>query len=137
MQEATELSDLKASMGKKGARQERGPDQEALHHGALASLAAMRAGTANTRMRCGRCEACLATRGTARRCLVNRAAAAAAGGHSGAQVEIPMAHILSFSPKCFTNPQHQVYEYFGKTTLGRTHRTNPSAQTHSFVVMHI
>ncbi|CAL8466241.1 g5777 [Coccomyxa elongata] len=91
VQEATDLSDLLASMGKEHARPERGPQQEpphqgdAPHHGALAALAATRAGAANSRARCGRCEACLATGGAARRCLVNRAAAAAAGGHSGAQ----------------------------------------------------
>jgi hypothetical protein len=63
------------------ARGDKGPHQEA-----LAALAAMRAAAANLRVRCGFCEACLATQGAARRCLVNRAAAAAAAGHSGAQV---------------------------------------------------
>ncbi|BDA51428.1 probable BsuMI modification methylase subunit YdiP at N-terminal half [Coccomyxa sp. Obi] len=83
VQEATDLSDLKASMGKEAARPEKGPHQEA-----LAALAATRACAANTRKRCGYCEACLATGGAARRCLVNRTAAAAAGGHSGAQVAV-------------------------------------------------
>ena len=54
---------------------------------AMAAHAARRAATANTMAPCTRCEACCRARGTAsRRCLAMRAAAAAAAGHSGAQV---------------------------------------------------
>ncbi len=73
--------DLVVAAAKEGAEAEKGAHREA-----LAALAATRAAAANLRMRCGYCEACLATQGASRRCLVNRAAAAAAGGHSGAQV---------------------------------------------------
>ena len=66
-----------------GAEADKGPLQEV-----LAALAANRAAAENLRVRCGYCEACLATQSSARRCLVNRAAAAAAAGHSGAQVRI-------------------------------------------------
>lgn len=82
-QEAKELADLVAAVAKGTAGGDRGPHQEA-----LAALAASRAAAANVRMRCGGCEACLATQGALRRCLVNRAAAAAAAGHSGAQVAV-------------------------------------------------
>ncbi|KAL0032292.1 hypothetical protein WJX79_002892 [Trebouxia sp. C0005] len=46
------------------------------------------AAAANLRKRCNQCEACLASQGNQRRCLTNRAAAAAAAGHSGAQIAI-------------------------------------------------
>ena len=75
------MSDLLAATAKEGAEAEEGAHQEA-----LAALAAACAAAANLRVRCGYCEACLATHGVLRCCLVNHAAAAAAGGHSGAQV---------------------------------------------------
>lgn len=55
---------------------------------ALASYASAGACAANLKARCGRCEVCLTTHqsGVPRRCLANRVAAAAAAGHSGAQV---------------------------------------------------
>ena len=52
----------------------------------MAALAAAQASEENMRVRCGECDACLANTGTPRRCLVMRACAAAAAGHSGAQV---------------------------------------------------
>ena len=55
------------------------------HARAVAALAAQRAAAACAKARCGACEACRSTQGAQRRCLANRAAAAAAGGHSGAQ----------------------------------------------------
>ncbi|CAL5222508.1 g4882 [Coccomyxa viridis] len=60
------------------------------HNEALRQVAASRAAAANAQVRCGQCETCICTQGmpTPRRCLLNRAAAAAAGGHSGAQVAI-------------------------------------------------
>ncbi len=80
-QEAKGLAGVVAAAAKGDEAAEKGP-----HEAALAALAATRAAAANLRVRCGRCEACTATQGSARRCLVNRAAAAAAAGHSGAQV---------------------------------------------------
>jgi hypothetical protein len=80
-QEAIGLSDVLAAASQSGALACRSP-----HEGVMAAVAASRAAEANARIRCGRCEACLATQGASRRCLVNRAAAAAAAGHSGAQV---------------------------------------------------
>ncbi len=58
------------------------------HNEALRQVAASRAAAANAQVRCGQCETCICTQGTPmpRRCLLNRAAAAAAAGHSGAQV---------------------------------------------------
>ena len=66
-----------------GAEADKGPLQEA-----LAALAANRAAAANRSVGCGDCAAGRPTQSSARRCLVNRAAAAAAAGHSGAQVWI-------------------------------------------------
>ncbi|CAL8467770.1 g7308 [Coccomyxa elongata] len=83
VQEAKELWDLIVAAAKEGAEAEKGAHREA-----LAALAATSAAAANVCVRCGYCEACLATQGASRRCLVNRAAAAAAGGHSGAQVAV-------------------------------------------------
>ncbi|BDA42016.1 probable BsuMI modification methylase subunit YdiP at N-terminal half [Coccomyxa sp. Obi] len=83
VQEAKELSDLILDAAKEDAEAEKGAHQEA-----LAALATTRAAAAKLRVRCGYCEACLATQGASRSCLVNRAAAAAVGGHSGAQVAV-------------------------------------------------
>lgn len=88
-QEAKGLSGVVAASAKGGAEADKGPHQEA-----LAALAATRAAAENLRVRCGYCEACITTQGSARRCLVNRAAAAAAAGHSGAQVRIGSRHQL-------------------------------------------
>lgn len=63
------------------------------HARALAAVAAQRAAAACARARCGACEACCSTQGSQRRCLANRAAAAAAGGHSGAQACYSLALI--------------------------------------------
>ena len=56
------------------------------HAEAMAALAAAQACEKNMQVRCGECEACLANTMAVRRCLLMRACAAAAAGHSGAQV---------------------------------------------------
>ena len=56
------------------------------HAEAVAALAAAQACEENLQVRCGECEACLANTGAMRRCLLMRVCAAAAAGHSGAQV---------------------------------------------------
>ena len=56
------------------------------HAEAVAALAAAQACEKNMQVRCGECEACLANTGAMRRCLLMRVCAAAAAGHSGAQV---------------------------------------------------
>lgn len=56
------------------------------HAEAMAALAAAQACEKNMQVRCGECEACRANTGTMRRCLLMRVCAAAAAGHSGAQV---------------------------------------------------
>ena len=56
------------------------------HAEAVAALAAAQASEENMRVRCEEYDACLTNTGTPRRCLVMRACAAAAAGHSGAQV---------------------------------------------------
>lgn len=83
MQEAAGISALLKAQAK-GAPQA----VEASHEEALCSIAASRAAAANAQVRCGQCETCICSQGspTPRRCLLNRAAAAAAAGHSGAQV---------------------------------------------------
>lgn len=63
------------------------------HAEAVAALAAAQACEENLLVRCRECEACLANTGAMRRCLLMRVCAAAAAGHSGAQVR----HI---SPVC-------------------------------------
>ncbi|KAK9917248.1 hypothetical protein WJX75_002338 [Coccomyxa subellipsoidea] len=83
VEEAKGFAEVVAAAATDGAEADKGPLQEA-----LAALAANRAAAENLRVRCGYCEACLATQSSARRCLVNRAAAAAAAGHSGAQVAV-------------------------------------------------
>ncbi|DBA96588.1 TPA: hypothetical protein ACH3X1_015451 [Trebouxia sp. C0004] len=60
----------------------------ATYQAAVAARAATGAAAANLRKRCNQCEACLTSQGNQRRCLTNRAAAAAAAGHSGAQIAI-------------------------------------------------
>ena len=79
---------------------------EGSHDEALCSIAASRAAAANAQVRCGQCETCVCTQGspTPRRCLLNRAAAAAAAGHSGAQVLFPDRHYFRAShPLIFKN----------------------------------
>ena len=56
------------------------------HAEAVAALAAAQACEQNMQVRCRECEACLANTGAMRRCLLMRVCAAAAAGHSGAQV---------------------------------------------------
>lgn len=69
------------------------------HARAVAAVAAQRAAEACARVRCGACEACRTTQGApSRRCLANRAAAAAAGGHSGAQARALSALSCSCVP---------------------------------------
>ena len=82
MQEAAGASQLLAAHAK-GEPAER----RASHNEALCRIAASRAAAANAQVRCGQCETCICSQGVPmpRRCLLNRAAAAAAAGHSGAQ----------------------------------------------------
>lgn len=78
VQEATQ-----ASLIKSGDASSQGYQQ------ALASHASSKAVAANLRARCGVCEICkTAQSGVPRRCLFNRVAAAAAAGHSGAQLSV-------------------------------------------------
>ena len=70
------------------------------HAEAVAALAAAQASEENMRVRCGECDACLANTGTPRRCLVMRVCAAAAGGHSGAQVCRASAFLSKISCSC-------------------------------------
>ena len=97
MQEAAGISALLKAQAK-GAPQA----VEASHEEALCSIAASRAAAANAQVRCGQCEACICAQGspTPRRCLLNRAAAAAAAGHSGAQV-------VDTTRFCYYVPTHQ------------------------------
>ncbi|KAK9823530.1 hypothetical protein WJX72_003470 [[Myrmecia] bisecta] len=62
-------------------------DQER-YDAAIAARAATNAAAANLRVRCGKCDTCLHGQASNRRCLTMRVAAAAAAGHSGAQVAI-------------------------------------------------
>ena len=82
MQEAAGISQMLAAHAKGDLLLE-----HSSHNEALRQVAASRAAAANAQVRCGQCETCICTQGmpTPRRCLLNRAAAAAAGGHSGAQ----------------------------------------------------
>ena len=82
MQEAAGFSQLLTAHAKAGPAPE-----HASHIEALYQVAASRAAAANAQVRCGQCETCICSQGMPmpRRCLLNRAAAAAAAGHSGAQ----------------------------------------------------
>ncbi|KAK9799826.1 hypothetical protein WJX73_006324 [Symbiochloris irregularis] len=84
VKEAAGLHELKTRCSRDGDPEDAGDDFASI----VAGLAAARAAEANLQMNCGACETCLSTQGAQRRCLVIRAAAAAAAGHSGAQLAV-------------------------------------------------
>ena len=90
MQEAAGISQVLTAHAKGGLA-----PGHASHNEALCQIAASRAAAANVQVRCGQCETCICTQGMPmpRRCLLNRAAAAAAAGHSGAQAHF--SHVLT------------------------------------------